>query len=274
MLQKPTVILAFLCGLASAAAAADQELERQLTNQYRDKVMVLRHSYISRFQEYAVDGAPLKAGQEGPWTLYGRMRVQEISVSPDRLALQGKRVLYFFDKNGKMTEFPDDRKHPFEDLKITVRLPRPLSSTDEADTILGHIFAVTAESVVNSAPTFWQAYVAKQLGVQGAKEQDSQSLDCWPRKENTDCALQRVLYSPEPEFSEAARARRFQGVVGMHVIVDTTGKATNMKIARPLGMGLDEQAVAAVSAWKFAPARSHGHPVDVSTYIEIDFHMY
>jgi TonB family protein len=202
------------------------------------------------------------------------MRLRKISVDRDRLALQGKRVLYVFDKNGKLTEYPDDRDHPAEDLKITVRLLRPLSSTDEAATILGQIFAVTAEDVVNSAPAYWQAYLAKQLGVQGPKEQGSQKLDCSPSKENTDCAHPRILYMPEPAFSEAARARRFQGVVGMNITIDTTGKATNMTIDKPLGMGLDEQALAGVSAWTFAPARSHGHPVTVSTHVEVDFHLY
>jgi TonB family protein len=278
-MKKRAILTAFVLVLSvyifvPAAVAADQDLERQLTSQYHDKVMALRHSYKSRSQEYAADGAPFKAGEEGPWTLYGRMRVRKISVDPDRLALAGRRVLYFFDKDGKQTEYPDDRGQPFEDLKITVRLQKPLSTADEAATILGHIFAVTAEDAVNSAPAYWQAYLAKQLGVQGQKEQGSKKLHCWPQKINTDCAPPHILYIPEPEFSEAARVRKFQGVVGMNVIVDTTGKATNMKIDRPLGMGLEEQAVAAVSAWKFAPAKEDGQPVQVAIYVEVDFRLY
>src|SRR5262249_41669608 len=144
----------------SAIASASDSLQDQLTQQYRDKVMSLRHSFQSRSQEYAVDGAPLKGGEEGPWTLYGRVRMQKISVDPDRLVLQGRRVLYFFEKNGKLTEYPDDRGLVFEDIKITVRLQKPLSSADEAATILGHIFAVTPEDVVNSAPDYWQPYLA------------------------------------------------------------------------------------------------------------------
>jgi Gram-negative bacterial TonB protein C-terminal len=40
-------------------------------------------------------------------------------------------------------------------------------------------------------------------------------------------------------------------------------------VVHPLGMGLDENAVATVSTWRFAPATKDGQPVAVAVY---EFH--
>lgn len=69
-----------------------------------------------------------------------------------------------------------------------------------------------------------------------------------------------VFSHVEPEFSEAARNRKFQGVVGLNVTVDATGKVSDIAIAHPLGMGLDDQAVATVRTWRFSPAKRDGQP--------------
>jgi TonB family protein len=84
----------------------------------------------------------------------------------------------------------------------------------------------------------------------------------------------KPLYMPEPEFSEAARKSRYQGVVGMNVIIDSEGRVVKPRIVHPLGLGLDEQAIEAVSKWKFKPGTRDGQPVSVAVYIETDFHLY
>ncbi|MBM3793600.1 MAG: TonB family protein [Acidobacteria bacterium] len=42
---------------------------------------------------------------------------------------------------------------------------------------------------------------------------------------------------------------------------------------RGLGLGLDEQAVAAVREWRFAPAMRGDKPVNVSATIEVNFRL-
>ena len=295
MQRKVTVILTLLCALAPLAAAADNDLERQLMSQYGDKVLALRHSYRSSSQEYAIDGAPLTAGEEGPWTLYGRMLVKEVSVTAESLILEGKRAQCFFDKKGTLTQFQEDRKHPAESLKITLRLQQPLSSADEATAALSRVFALTPEEIVRSAPAYWQAPLAKEFGIpdvkkpdtQDVKKPDAQDAGRQPEKGNAQSgnaspsvvlgaphvSAPQILYQPEPGFTDAARARRFEGVVGLNIVVDPTGKVRNVKIIRPLGMGLDENAVATVSTWRFNPATKDGQPVAVAVYVEVAFHL-
>jgi TonB family protein len=310
MIRKAVVALTLSCGFFATATATDRSLENQLASQYGDKVLALRHSFKSDSQEYEADGAPAKAGEEGSWTLYGRILVKKITVGVDRLRVEGKRALYSFDKSGNPVQFPDDRKNPAKNLKITVRLKQPLSSADEAAAILGRVFALTPEEIVNSAPAYWQSYLAAQMAAtQDSKKGATQSGDVaqtqpsgWtgeapkegqriihlPKgafgKDDTvdgekvfqlgqGVTWPKSLYNPEPEFTDAARAAAFQGKVGMTLVVDSTGRVKNVRLIHPLGMGLDENAVNTVSTWRFTPATRDGKPVAVALYVEVDFHL-
>lgn len=77
-----------------------------------------------------------------------------------------------------------------------------------------------------------------------------------------------VFSHVEPEFSEAARNRKFQGVVGLNVTVDATGEVSDITIAHPLGMGLDDQAVATIRTWRFSAAKRDGQPVAIRVFVE------
>jgi TonB family protein len=271
-------ILALTCGLGTTVAAPN--LEQTLNGQYHEKILSLRHSFQSRSQEYANDGSPARSPQEGPWTLYGSIVVKKIKVQGNQLTIEGKRALYFFDSTG-MRQFPDDRKHPAEDLRIVLHLQQPLASTDEAIAVLGRVFALTNEDRVNSVPAYWQPHIAKLLGVQ--RPDAGMAADAGENVTEKVFKLGDIvdknhrpkpLYTPEPEFTEAARSRRFQGVTGLNVTIDSTGRVRNIRIAHALGMGLDESAITTVSSWRFAPAQIDGRPVAVEVYIEVDFHLF
>jgi len=45
-----------------------------------------------------------------------------------------------------------------------------------------------------------------------------------------------------------------------------------IRIDRPLGYGLDEEAIKAVQKWKFVPATNNGVPVAVAVNLEVTFH--
>ena len=58
------------------------------------------------------------------------------------------------------------------------------------------------------------------------------------------------------------------------MVVDQNGRPRLVKIARSLGMGLDEKAIAAVRSWKFEPAMKDGRPVAVQVNVEVNFRLY
>jgi len=84
----------------------------------------------------------------------------------------------------------------------------------------------------------------------------------------------KVLYQPDPEYSEEARKAKFQGNCVLSLIVGPDGKPRDIHVVRSLGLGLDEKAIEAVSTWKFEPAQKDGRPVAVAINVDVTFRLY
>ena len=83
----------------------------------------------------------------------------------------------------------------------------------------------------------------------------------------------KVIYQPDPEYSEEARKAKYSGTVLLSVIVDTEGHARDIHVIKSLGMGLDEKATEAVMKWKFKPGMKGGQAVNVRAQIEVNFRL-
>jgi TonB family protein len=82
-----------------------------------------------------------------------------------------------------------------------------------------------------------------------------------------------LVFKREPEYTEVARAAKFQGTVTLYVEVSPDGVAQNIKVLNSLGMGLDQKAIDAVSQWHFRPGLKDGKPVTVAATIEVNFRL-
>ena len=84
----------------------------------------------------------------------------------------------------------------------------------------------------------------------------------------------RAIYQPDPEYSEEARKAKYQGTCVLWLVVGPDGRPRDIKVARTLGLGLDEKAIEAVKQWKFEPAMKDGKPVAVQINVEVSFRLY
>jgi TonB family protein len=82
-----------------------------------------------------------------------------------------------------------------------------------------------------------------------------------------------LAYKVEPQYAEQARLAKYQGTVVVSVVVAADGTAQDMKVVRGLGLGLDEQALKAISEWRFTPGTKDGQPVPVLATIEVNFRL-
>src|ERR1035441_9216758 len=82
-----------------------------------------------------------------------------------------------------------------------------------------------------------------------------------------------VVTKVPPDYSDEARRARFEGTAILFVVVDENGAPRNLKVLRPLGLGLDEKAIEAVSQWKFRPGMKDGEAVPVQATIEVNFRL-
>ena len=82
-------------------------------------------------------------------------------------------------------------------------------------------------------------------------------------------------YCPIPQYTEQAKAAKYEGTVVLQVVITTKGRAANISVIKPVGMGMDEAAIRAVKSWKFRPAVGpDGRPVATLVPIELTFRRY
>lgn len=77
----------------------------------------------------------------------------------------------------------------------------------------------------------------------------------------------------EPEYSEEARKAKYSGSVLLSIVVDQNGLPRDIKIVRPLGLGLDQKAIEAVMKWRFRPGMKGGRAVPVQAQVEVSFRL-
>jgi len=84
----------------------------------------------------------------------------------------------------------------------------------------------------------------------------------------------KVIYQPDPEYSEEARKAKYQGTCVLWLVVGPDGRPRDIRVQRTLGLGLDEKAIEAVKTWRFEPALKDGKPVAVQINVEVSFRLY
>jgi TonB family protein len=81
----------------------------------------------------------------------------------------------------------------------------------------------------------------------------------------------RVLFKPQPEYSDDARKARAQGTVELLIIVNPDGTVDFQEVRKRLGYGLDQKAIDAVRKWRFEPGKRDGKPVATWVQVEVNF---
>lgn len=84
----------------------------------------------------------------------------------------------------------------------------------------------------------------------------------------------RLLFKPEPQYTEEARRNQVTGTVMLRVVFSSSGEVVQIRAVRTLPFGLTERAIAAARQIKFVPAMKSGHAVSVHMQLEYNFNLY
>lgn len=94
-------------------------------------------------------------------------------------------------------------------------------------------------------------------------------------KHPTKCATApKVSSRVDPTYTEEARKNHVEGTVVLWTVITASGEVSQVKVARGLEPGLDQQALKAVKQWRFEPAKYEGTPVAVNINVEVNFRLY
>ena len=305
MLVRPIIVglvSAFLVSITAYAQTPD--LSQYVATRYENKIFLIRGFYANTELRYDPTGVPVSGFSPGFWTVHGFILVTDAKVSPQKLVIKAKRMIVIADGKGFRFHADNPKKIKRAD-NVEIEASLATGSREEIDMMAAKIFLTDNDSLLAQVPWFWQTCLSGGLNqvndstftsCQFSKEMlaipgVNAHADLRPKAEGkteppvqqrqqiyrvgTAVSPPKTIFSPEPQFSTAARAIGFQGVATLGLMVDAQGLPRNVKVLSPLGAGLDEEAVAMISTWKFKPAEQKGNgPVPVEIAVEVDFHRY
>jgi len=261
--MRLVTIIAFGCLLLSTAPIHAQSPDQAL-NDFRAQVLKQRlilqnfsADPITNFQWTAngLASAPPKVRTLGVFTL------NSAKLQGNMFLLMGDRSTLFKDKTGKWTLLGN--------TPITIKIA--LNGADPAQVLPGlkqQLFFPTVTAALAAIPPSYQRLLSvtapppSQLPLPPPPECPAAGAK-YLRPE--------VIHQEEPYFSDEAKQARFSGSVTIVFTVDVTGHTTDLWLAQPAGLGLDNNAAKAVSDYIFKPATCNGATVATPVIVAIGF---
>jgi TonB family protein len=77
----------------------------------------------------------------------------------------------------------------------------------------------------------------------------------------------------EPQYTDEARLVKVQGPVLLSIRITREGTVADVRVLKPLGYGLDDEAVRTAKIWRFRPAARDSEPREVKASLEINFRL-
>jgi len=134
---------------------------------------------------------------------------------------------------------------------------------------IDHIFAQGLDDkMMASMPDFWKLYY------QAAEAKTDYRPDAGVFRQGAVDQKAKLTSAFVPESNDYAQDAGVAGMALYHAVIGTDGKPQEIAVARPIGFGLDENAVATIRKASFEPAMKDGKPVPVMIDLEVVFRIY
>jgi outer membrane biosynthesis protein TonB len=135
---------------------------------------------------------------------------------------------------------------------------------------LDNVFAQPFDNrMMDSMPGFWKLYYAA-----AATKTDYRPSDPAVLRQSEVDKKARLTSTFEPQSNEFAQDHGVAGICLYHVVIGADGKPGEIAVARPIGFGLDENAVDSIRKATFEPAIKNGNPVPVMLDLVVEFRIY
>jgi len=146
----------------------------------------------------------------------------------------------------------------------------PAHATQVLKDALDKVFALGLdERMMAAMPEFWKLYYQAVADKVDYRPKDPSIL-----RQNTVDQKAQLLTTFEPGSNEFAQENGVAGMSQYHAVVEPDGTVGEVAISRPIGFGLDENAIAAIRKAKFQPAIKDGKPVAVMINLDVPFRIF
>lgn len=291
----------------SAGPTTEAALRRRLVG----KMLYLRGRYLNNTLEYDEHGHLISHSPQGSYTLC-LVQISRVRLTRHKVLLTGARYGLHFLNPGSSADLTLDfdtinitpRKRPLRisiarEIVIKPKKKKGRHDTPPADAdtsasqpgvssasvttttspaqaaqllnaALDTVFARNLDdSMIVSLPDFWQRYYHAIAAHSEFRPSDPNVL-----RQNSVDQPARLLTRVEPASNAYAQANEIAGMALYHVVLDAQGHPQQIAVSRPIGFGLDENAVEAIRRSTFQPAMNDGKPVPVLIDVFVEFRIY
>ncbi len=156
------------------------------------------------------------------------------------------------------------------DAKSMTTTLSPAHASQVLRDALDKIFAPGVdERLIASMLACWKLYYQA-----AAAKRDFVPADPAVQRQNTVDKKARLLSAFEPASNEYAQANAVAGMALYYAVIGPDGKPTEIAVGRPIGFGLDENAVESIRKARFEPAMKDGKPVPVLLDLVVQFRIF
>ena len=247
----------------------------------KGQTFIIRGFFDGDRLRYDTRGKLVLGGRPQSWTV-AEVEIIRADVKGNRLVITGTReAVSFDDKKPRLVDRMITKKNKQDVEKVVIEADLPRADEAAALDAARQIFLTEDDRLADLVPEYWKGIVGPPDVVLETPANAMEQLPAAKREPNPKAyrvgagvTAPRAIVMPDPKYAETARQSRYEGTVVLWAIVGQEGKIEAVRIQRPLGMGLDEEAVKAVREWKFQPATKDGQPVPVQINIEVNFRLY
>jgi TonB family protein len=278
-----TLISLLLC-LPLVAVA---ESAKPVAHDLKGKIVFLRGMYSDRDLNFDAQGNPTTPATPGPFSI-SAVKVEAVHVGGGVLQIEGVRcVILNPSGNDDPRSLSQVRFVPASPVNIVIA--EDPSHPDALRSAVNKVFALSLDDAVSGKSPAERRYVLFTLAVMpgpGQPLSPAVSNQEIPDPTNPADSIRvyktgqvglinpRAVYTVDPAFTEDARKKKLNGTYIVGMIVDTQGFPIRVHMIRSPDPGLEENAIAAVSQYRFSPATLNGKPVPVELAVEITFRIY
>src|SRR5205085_10945330 len=115
---------------------------------------------------------------------------------------------------------------------------------------------VGAEGLIPYVPSYWKPYLEDKKNTTTSCLHTTKTV-----RVGGNVQAANLIKQVRPQYPPEAKNFLQEGVVALEAEINENGDISQLIILKPAGVGFDENAVEAVSQWKYKPTTLDGQPV-------------
>lgn len=265
-----SAVLAASLIVAVAVPVAHGDLQKELRQTYTGKILSLRVPNNLDVLHFDGNGHPARPSEGEPWTTCSLFMVRKIGLNFLQIVIEGERqaVVLSPDPVKKLLLVELDRP-----VHVTIDLPPSVRTLADTKPVLLRIFA--PGDLVARMTSSWRSEVDLDRNLTNAAKATPDGR-VGVLAQNRPVYLGEMLptpplpiYKPEPTVPSKKHHKKSGGKCRVRMVVNERGFPEILEVLQQLRQGLDNQALAAVSQWRFKPAQRDSLPVAAMLIVDV-----